>query len=107
MMATLLPLLWANKRIIGEAAGILLLCFVAYWFFWHNPQKIDALEHDKQELSRQVENGKQAIVLLDNINQGKAGISHDTFKQISSIRAAAVPRRAVIIRGGMQLQPVH
>jgi hypothetical protein len=103
----MLVLLWENKRIIGEILGLILLCFVAWWFFIHNPKVIDGLEKDKIELSRQVQEGLKAAALLQTIEKGKAGIDRETFKNISTIRAAIIPRRAVLIRGGVPLQALH
>jgi len=103
----MLEMLLLNKRAIGEFIGLALICFVAWWFFIHNPATIKALEADKSELSRQVESGKKAVLLLGDIEKGKAKINETTFKQISSIRAAAIPRRAVLIVGGVPLPTVH
>lgn len=97
----------ANRKIIGEIIGLALICLVVYWFFIHNPKVIDGLEKDKAELSRQVAEGVKAQTLLNDISKGKVEIDNATFKQISSIRAASIPRRAVLIRGGMPLQTMH
>ncbi len=100
MVATLI---WENRRIIGEIIGLAVLIFVAWWFFVHNPKVIADLEKDKAELARQVQEAAKAQVLLNDITQGKAQINENVFKQISSIRAATLPRRTVLIVGGVPL----
>ena len=99
-------IIWQNRRIIGEILGIILLVFIAWWFFWHNPAVIDALEADKAELARQVEAGKKAVTLLDDIQKGKGKINAQVQAQLSSIRGNAIPRRTVLIRAGV-LPPVY
>jgi hypothetical protein len=99
--------LWDNKRIIVEVAALICLLCVAWWFFIHNPKVINGLEQDKIELARQVANGTAAINLLDDINKGKAAINAHVFTQISTLRATAVPRRTVIIHGGLPLPALH
>lgn len=95
-----LAFLWENRRIIGEVAGLIAVGIIAWWAFWHNPEKIRALEAEKQELSRQVDAGKQALTLLNDIEKGKVRINAQVQAQISTVRAAAIPRRAVIIKPG-------
>ena len=97
-------IIWQNKRIIGEILGLALACFASWWFFIHNPKVISELENDKAELARQVEAGKQALQLLNDIQKGKGRINAQTQSQISSVRSAAIPRRAVLIRNGGLLQ---
>lgn len=106
-MPALLPLLWANKRIIGEIVGIIVLAIIAYWFFWHNPQVIKNLENDKAELARQVAAGQAAITLLDDIQKGKARINAQVQSQISSVKSQAIPRRTVLIRAGGVLPAMY
>lgn len=96
-----LTILWNNRKIISEIVGLILVGILAWWFFIHNPKIIDGLEKDKAELSRQVDAGKQAIELLSNIQAGKERINAQTFKNISTIRATAIPKRAVIVHGGL------
>lgn len=97
-----LNLIWENKRIIGELIGVILVAFVIWWFFIHNVMVIDDLEKDKAELSRQIEARKQSLQLLDDIQQGKVRINAQVQTQISTVRAAAIPRRTIIIKpGGM------
>ena len=102
-----LAIIWQNRRIIGEIIGIILLVFIAWWFFWHNPAVIDDLEADKAELARQVEAGKKAVTLLDDIQKGKGKINAQVQAQLSSIHSSAIPRRAVLIRAGGMLPPVY
>jgi len=96
-----LTLLWSNKRIIAEIISLILAILIGYWFFIHNPNVIDGLEKDKVELSRQLEAGKRAITLLSNIQKSKEVINDATFKNISTIKSNAIPRRAVIIKYGL------
>lgn len=103
----MLALLIANRRIIAEILGLVVLVFVAWWFFVHNPRVIDGLEKDKTELSRQVQEGLKAAALLQTIEKGKAVVDRETFKNISTIRAAIIPRRSVLIYGGVPLQAMH
>jgi deoxyribose-phosphate aldolase len=97
----MLQTVWDNKQLVAEIIGFILILFFCWWFFVHNPARIDALEADKAELARQVKNGADAIHLLNNINTGKVAINEQVFRNVSAIRAAAVPRRAVIIRAGL------
>lgn len=96
-----LTILWQNKRLIAELVGLVLAVIVCWWFFIHNPAVIDALEEDKKELNRQVVALEKCAVLLEEIEKGKRGINIETFRQISSIRANAIPHRTVLIRNGV------
>ncbi len=102
-MTAIVAFLWQYKQIIADVIGVIVIAILAWWFFWHNPKVIDSLEKDKAELSRQVENSKNAIVLLDDIQKGKVKINEAVQTQISSVKSQAVPRRAVLIRGGSVL----
>jgi len=95
-----LTLLWANRRVIGEVVGLTLVAAILWWAFWFNPHRIDALQAEKTELLRQVEAGKQALTLLDDIQKGKVKINAHVQSQISTVRSAAMPRSTVIIHGG-------
>ena len=99
-MTAIVAFLWQYKQIIAEVIGVIVIAILAWWFFWHNPKVIDSLEKDKAELSRQIENGKNAIVLLDDIQKGRVKINEAVQSQISSVKSQAIPRRTVIIRGG-------
>lgn len=103
----MLELLWLNKKIIAEVTGCIVIAFFCWWFFVHNPAVIKDLEEDKAELARQVESGKKALTLLNDIEKGKAKINEATFKNISTIRAAAIPKRTVLISGGVPLSGVR
>lgn len=96
-----LTILWSNRKLIAEIISLILAIIIGYWFMIHNPKIIDGLEKDKVELSRQLEAGKQAITLLSNIQKSKEVINDATFKNISTIRTNAVPRRTVIIKYGL------
>lgn len=98
---------WANRRIIGEVVGIVLLGIVLWWAFWHNPSVIDGLEKDKAELTRLVDNGVKAQALLDDITKGKVKINAHVQTQISSIRSNAIPRRTVLIHNGGLLPAMY
>lgn len=102
-----IALIWQYKDIIMKVVAVALIAFVAWWYFIHNPKVIEGLEADKRELARRVENGQQAAGLLQDIQEGHKVIDDATFKQISTIRAHAVPRRAVLIRGGVPMSTVH
>jgi hypothetical protein len=67
---------------------------------------IDGLEKDKQELARQVEAGKDALLLLEKIQKGKVKIDEGIALNIASIRNSTIPRRTVLIRNGL-LQTVY
>lgn len=94
-------ILWQNKRILIEATCCLMVAVLLWWAFIYQHRRIEALKADKAELSRQVEQGQQALQLLNDIQKRKTEINNATFARISTIRAAAVPRRAVLVRSGM------
>lgn len=100
----MLALLIANRRIIAEIVGALVIALIAWWFFIHNPKVIAGLEDDKKELQRQVNEGIKAAALLTDIENGKVKINAKTFQNISTIRASIIPRRAILISGGLPLQ---
>lgn len=97
----ILALIWKNKQLIAEVLGGVLVAFVAWWFFWHNPKVIKELEADKAELARQVEVGKQALSLLHDIQFGKESSYDAVSKKIHEINQAAIPRRTVLIKSGV------
>ncbi len=100
---TFITVLWQYKQIIAEVIGVIIIVVLSWWFFWHNPKVIAGLEKDKAELARQVDNSKQAFVLLDDIQKGKVQINANVQSQISSVKSQAIPRRTVLIRGGSVL----
>jgi hypothetical protein len=78
-----------------------------WWFFIHNPKVIDGLEEDKAELSRQVTQYKELQAFQDKINKNNKRIDNATFTNISTIKASTIPKRTVIIRGGVPLPTVR
>jgi len=102
----LLPLLLSNWQLIAKGIGIAIIAFAGYWYFIHNPKVIDGLEKDKAELARIIEAKDKEITLYKDIEQGKAVINESVFRQISTLRATARPRRTVIIKSGSVLPPL-
>jgi hypothetical protein len=105
-MPALIPLLWANKRLIGEVIGIIALAAIAWWFFWHNPKVIKQLENEKAELSHQVEAAHAAINLLTDIERSHDATSKNSFTLISTIRSAPKPKRDGLFYDSRVLQAV-
>jgi hypothetical protein len=95
-----LTLLWENKRIIGEIIGIVLLIFISWWFFIHNPKIISDLKEDNAELLRLVKNGETSINLINDIQKGRVTSYAHVQMQLSSIRKNAIPRRTILISNG-------
>jgi Tfp pilus assembly protein PilO len=103
MLSGIATLLWANKRLVGKIIGVIVVVMVVWWFGFHNPARIAELEAQRTELNRQVAAGQAAAVLLTDIYRGKEEITNATFKRISSIKAATLPRGGVLITGGVSL----
>lgn len=106
LIPIIIKFLWDNKQIIAEILGAIAVAIVCWWFFIHNPKIIKGLEADKAELARQVEAGKAAITLLDDIQKGRTKIDATTYKNISTIKANHMPKRTVLVSGGVPLQAV-
>lgn len=82
--------------------------FLLYWFGYHIPVKLKAVEQVNKQLQEQVEAGQKAVTLLEDINKGKAKIDDQTFKNISTIRAKIGKPHVVLIPSGRLLLPdVH
>lgn len=89
----ILPLIWANREIILKGIAVALIAFVAWYFFYHNPKRIKALENEKAELSKQVAARDAAINMLGDIEREHEIINRTTFRIISSIRYLPKPSR--------------
>jgi len=104
MPFAIVPFIMSNWQIIAKVLGVVALAILLWFYFIHNPKVIKGLEADKMELARQVDAGKAAIVLLDDIQKGRTKIDATTYKNISTIKANHIPKRTVLISGGMPLQ---
>jgi hypothetical protein len=85
------------------AIGTVIVSILGYHYFISNPNKIDALEADKKELSRQIAAKDSQIKLSEDIQKGKVVINAKVYQNISTLRAEARPRKSVIIRAGRVL----
>lgn len=66
-----------------------------YWYGYHIPSKLKDVQGQLHVAMTEVERGKQAIILLDEIQKGKGMIDAITYKRISSIKSG-LPANTVI-----------
>lgn len=89
-----LTLLWENRRIVLESLAVAVVLILGYHYLVSNPKKID-------ELNKQVKAGEAAINMLGDISKGKELVNAQTFKNISTIRAAHIGKRTLLIHNGV------
>ena len=95
------------KQILYGAAA-LCVTFLLYWYGYHIPNKLKAIEEANRQLQGQVKAGEDALKLLDDIQKGKAKIDDNTFKQISSVRSKiGKPHTTLIPSGRLSMSPVR
>ena len=85
-----------------KAVLVILIVSGIYWFGFHVPQVLRDTQRQLAAANAEVENGKKAILLLDDIQKGKVSIDAITQKRISSLKAG-MPHHSVVITGGMSL----
>lgn len=96
-----------SQYILGaKIIAAVLLVGVLYWYGIHVPAELRETKAKLTQAEAEVENGRKAILLLDEIQKGKVGIDAAVQKRISSIKAG-VPHNGVIINGGMPLPSLH
>ena len=84
------------------------VAFLLYWYGYHVPNKLKAVEAKNKQLAEQVEAAKKAITLLEDIHKGKVKIDEQTFKNISTIKAKiGKPGTVIIPAGRLFLPSVH
>lgn len=94
--------LLTNWRIIAKCAVFGFVAVLVYWYGYHIPSKLKAVQIENMELAKQVEAGQKALDMLAEIQHAKNGIDRQTFKNISTIRSQIMPRNTVIVRGGVR-----
>lgn len=105
-MPAILSLLWANKELVAKCLGIALIAFMLYWFLWHNPHRIKALETTIAEQSRQIELRDSALELQGAIRKAHDEITAKSDQNIRKIRTEPLRSDGVFILGGL-LEPVR
>lgn len=80
------------------ALGAAVAAFAIYWYVVHIPYKLNATQDELRVALEEVERGKKALVLLDDIQKGKVKIDAAVQRQISSLR---VPHNGKLISGGV------
>lgn len=88
-----------RKQILYAIAATA-VAFLLYWYGYHVPNKLKAVEASNIQLQEQVEAGRNALKLLDDINRGKVRIDDQTFRNISTIRAKINQPNTVLIPAG-------
>lgn len=91
------------RREIAEVLVLVLVASLLYWGFVHNPAVIKELKSDIEERDNRIDAMDHRIKLYEDIQKGKVIINAAVQTQISSLRSASRPRRAIIIRSGMPL----
>jgi hypothetical protein len=92
-MTLVMAWIWSNRQLFAEIIGGLLIVFLCWWFFIHNPKVIKGLENEKAELTRQVANRDAAINMLGSIERAHDVINKTIYRNISSIRYLPKPGR--------------
>ena len=106
-MPALLPLIWANRRLVAEVIGIALLALIAWWFFWHNPKVIKQLTAERDQAIAQKEAAFNAINMLGEINKAHTEIDKESADNENKIRNGRKPGvRGIFVAGGVQT-PVY
>jgi len=103
-MTALTFIITYRKQILYTIAAAA-VAFLLYWYGYHIPSKLKAVEADNKHLAEQVEAGQKAITLLEDINKGKVKIDEQTFKNISAIRAKIGKPHTVLVPAGRLLLP--
>lgn len=94
------------RKQIAYAVIAAVVAGVVWWFGFHVPAKLKAVEAENAQLQGQVQAGKDAIALLTDIQKGKVAIDEQTFKNISTIRTKIGKPHTTLIPAGRLLLPV-
>lgn len=92
---------------IGYGLLIALVVGVLYYYFVYVPDKYEQEKAKNKELIEQAEQNKKTLNLNNDIQKGKEQINERVQSQISTNHSKPVPRKSIVIRGGMPLRSVH
>lgn len=102
-----LKMLWDNRRVIGGILAVVLVVGLGWYYIHVVPTQLAEAREENRRLAEVVKQAELDRKVLDNIAQRKGQIDAATHFQISTIRARPMPRRGVIVVGGMPLQTVR
>lgn len=102
----MLEFILLHRKQIAYAVVAAAVAGIVWWFGFHVPAKLKAVEAENTQLQEQVQAGKDAIALLTDIQKGKVAIDEQTFKNISSIKSKIGKPHTVLIGAGRLSLPV-
>lgn len=110
MIEVAIGLIVKYRKELAQVAVLLLVAFLLYWAFVHNPAVIKAQKDQISQLQDQVKDGQEAADLLQNIAKGKVKIDDAVQSQISSIRKKVFTghtSHSFMPAGRLPMSPVH
>lgn len=102
---TALTFIITYRKQILYAIAAAAVAFLLYWYGYHVPNKLKAVEAENKHLAEQVEAAQKAITLLEDIQKGKVKIDEQTFRNISTVRAKIGKPHVVLVPAGRLLLP--
>ena len=98
-MTALTFIITYRKQILYTVAAAA-VAFLLYWYGYHIPNKLKAVEAENSNLQEQVEAGQKAVSLLTDIEKGRVKIDDNTFKNISTLRVKIGKPHTTLIPAG-------